>query len=56
MKIQTAQNGEVGVIQSSFGPSGKVKVHSPAGTLVQDSEKLYKHFKRYFNDKAKTIH
>jgi len=56
MKIQTSHDGEVGVIQSSFGTSGKFKAHFPAGTLVKDGEKLYLRFKRYFNDKAKAMH
>eukprot|EP00586_Coscinodiscus_wailesii_P017276 CAMPEP_0172517358 /NCGR_PEP_ID=MMETSP1066-20121228/284527_1 /TAXON_ID=671091 /ORGANISM="Coscinodiscus wailesii, Strain CCMP2513" /LENGTH=188 /DNA_ID=CAMNT_0013299327 /DNA_START=131 /DNA_END=697 /DNA_ORIENTATION=+ len=55
MKLETSQN-EVGVIQSSFGTSGKFKVHFPAGTCVKDGDAIYLRFKRFMNDPNKVMH
>lgn len=50
------KDGEIGVIQSSFGTSGKFKVHFPAGTVAREGDKLFLKFKRYLNDKDKKMH
>jgi len=48
--------GDVGSIQSSFGTSGKFRVHFPGGTDVREGDSLYLRFKRYANDPKKAIH
>ena len=50
MQLETPYEGEIGIIQSSFGTSGKFKVHFPAGTTVKEGDALYLRFKRYVND------
>ncbi len=47
--------GDIGSIQSSFGTSGKFRVHFPAGTGVKEGDPLYLRFKRYANDPRKSI-
>lgn len=47
--------GEIGVIQSSFGTSGKFKVNFPAGVEARNGDKLFLRFKRYANDPEKKI-
>lgn len=47
--------GEIGVIQSSFGTSGKFKVHFPGGAEARNGDKLFLRFKRYANDPEKKI-
>jgi len=49
------ENGDTGVIQSSFGTSGKFRMNFPAGTTARNGEKLYLRFKRYANDPLKKI-
>ena len=49
-------SGDVGSIQSSFGSSGKFRVHFPAGTCLKEGDSLYLRFKRYANDPRKAIH
>ena len=49
-------SGDVGSIQSSFGSSGKFRVHFPAGTALREGDSLYLRFKRYANDPRKAIH
>ena len=49
------ERGDVGVIQSSFGTSGKFRMNFPAGTTVRNGEKIYLRFKRYANDPDKKI-
>jgi selenocysteine-specific elongation factor len=49
------EKGDVGVIQSSFGTSGKFRMNFPAGTTVRNGDKLYLRFKRYANDAEKKI-
>jgi len=49
-------SGDVGSIQSSFGSSGKFRVHFPAGTGLKEGDSLYLRFKRYANDPRKAIH
>jgi hypothetical protein len=49
-------SGDVGNIQSSFGSSGKFRVHFPAGTGIKEGDSLYLRFKRYANDPKKAIH
>jgi len=49
------EKGDVGVIQSSFGTSGKFRMNFPAGTTVRNGDKLYLRFKRYANDPEKKI-
>ncbi len=49
------ERGDIGVIQSSFGTSGKFKLHFPAGTDARNGEKLFLKFKRYANDPEKKI-
>ncbi len=53
--IETKQ-GDVGSIQSSFGNSGKFRVHFPGGTEISEGESLFLRFKRYVNDPKKAIH
>ena len=55
MQLETPYQDEIGVIQSSFGTSGKFKVHFPAGTRVKDGDKLYLRFKRYVHDDEKKM-
>lgn len=47
--------GDIGVIQSSFGTSGKFKLYFPAGTTAKNGDTLYLRFKRYLNDPEKKI-
>jgi small GTP-binding protein domain len=54
LHLQT-ERGDIGVIQSSFGTSGKFRMHFPAGTTVRNGEKLFLRFKRYANDPDKKI-
>ena len=49
------EKGDIGVIQSSFGTSGKFRMNFPAGTTVRNGDKLYLRFKRYANDAEKKI-
>jgi len=49
------EKGEIGVIQSSFGTSGKFRMNFPAGTTVRNGDKLFLRFKRYLNDRDKKI-
>ena len=49
------EKGDIGVIHSSFGTSGKFKVNFPAGAEVRNGEKLFLRFKRYANDPDKRI-
>ena len=46
---------EVGILQSSFGTSGKFRVKFPGGTRVREGGKLYLRFRRYANDKDKKM-
>lgn len=55
LKIQTS-SGDVGIVHSAFGTSGKFRVNFPAGTDVREGEKLILRFKRYANDKRKGMH
>ena len=55
MKLET-DKGDIGVIQSSFGTSGKFKVFFPTGTDVREGDKLHLRFKRYANDPKKAMH
>lgn len=54
LHLETAR-GDVGVIQSSFGTSGKFKMFFPAGTDARNGDKLFLRFKRYANDPEKKI-
>jgi len=47
--------GDIGVIQSSFGTSGKFKMYFPSGTTAKNGDALYLRFKRYLNDPDKKI-
>lgn len=49
------ERGDVGLIQSSFGSSGKFKVGFPGGTDVRNGDKLFLKFKRYVHDAEKKI-
>lgn len=49
------ERGDIGVIQSSFGTSGKFRMYFPQGTTVRNGEKLFLRFKRYANDPDKKI-
>ncbi len=49
------ESGDIGVIHSSFGTSGKFKVNFPAGVEARNGEKLFLRFKRYTNDAEKKI-
>ena len=55
MMLET-DKGDIGVIQSSFGTSGKFKVYFPGGTDVREGDKLHLRFKRYANDPKKAMH
>ena len=50
------ERGDIGIIQSSFGTSGKFRVNFPGGTDVREGDPLYLRFKRYANDPKKAIH
>lgn len=50
------EKGDIGCIQSSFGTSGKFRVHFPSGADVREGDLLYLRFKRYANDPRKAIH
>lgn len=54
--VETDHAGDVGIIQSSFGTSGKFRVNFPAGTEAREGDPLYLRFKRYANDPKKAIH
>ena len=54
LHLETAK-GEIGVIQSSFGTSGKFKVFFPAGVESRNGDKLFLRFKRYAHDPEKKI-
>lgn len=54
--VETAHAGDVGIIQSSFGTSGKFRVNFPAGTEAREGDVLHLRFKRYANDPKKAIH
>eukprot|EP00592_Proboscia_alata_P012912 CAMPEP_0194388700 /NCGR_PEP_ID=MMETSP0174-20130528/99987_1 /TAXON_ID=216777 /ORGANISM="Proboscia alata, Strain PI-D3" /LENGTH=481 /DNA_ID=CAMNT_0039180235 /DNA_START=477 /DNA_END=1922 /DNA_ORIENTATION=- len=54
MMIETEAK-EVGIIQSSFGTSGKFKVRFPAGTKAKEGEALSLRFKRYAHDVKKEM-
>ena len=45
----------MGIIQSSFGTSGKFKVRFPAGTEAKEGEALSLRFKRYAHDVKKEM-
>lgn len=47
--------GDIGVIQSSFGTSGKFKMYFPSGTTAKNGDALHLRFKRYLNDPEKKI-
>ncbi len=49
------EKGDIGVIQSSFGTSGKFRMNFPAGTTVRNGDKLFLRFRRYTNDPEKKI-
>ena len=53
--IETKE-GDVGIIQSSFGNSGKFRVNFPGGTEINEGDSLFLRFKRYANDPKKAIH
>jgi len=55
MKLET-DKGDIGVIQSSFGTTGKFKVFFPGGTDAREGDKLHLRFKRYANDLKKEMH
>lgn len=54
--VETDHVGDIGIIQSSFGTSGKFRVNFPAGTEAREGDVLYLRFKRYANDPKKAIH
>jgi selenocysteine-specific elongation factor len=53
MKLITEDEGDIGVIRSSFGTEGKFKVYFPAGTEAKEGTKLILRFKRYTSDPKK---
>jgi len=55
LKVETS-SGDIGVIHSSFGTSGKFRMHFPAGTDAREGDKVYLRFKRYANDTSKSMH
>jgi selenocysteine-specific elongation factor len=56
MHVETAKAGDVGVITSSFGTSGKFRVNFPSGTDAREGEALLLKFKRYAHDPQKLMH
>jgi len=56
MHVETAKSGDVGVITSSFGTSGKFRVNFPGGTDAREGEPLLLKFKRYAHDLQKVMH
>jgi selenocysteine-specific elongation factor len=56
MKLLTEDEGDIGVIRSSFGTEGKFKVYFPAGTEAKEGTKLILRFKRYTSDLKKGMH
>jgi len=50
------ERGDIGVIKSSFGTSGKFRVYFPAGTDAREGDALLLQFKRYMNDPEKAMH
>jgi len=55
MKLVT-ERGDIGVIKSSFGTSGKFRVYFPAGTDAREGDALLLQFKRYAHDPEKAMH
>lgn len=55
MKVATEQ-GDIGVIKSSFGTMGRIRVVFPAGTEAKEGDALIIRFKRYGNDLNKRMH
>jgi len=55
LKLET-DSGDVGVIHSSFGTSGKFRIKFPGGTDAKEGDKLFLRYKRYLNDKSKVMH
>lgn len=55
MKIETDQ-GEVGIIKSSYGTDGMFRVHFPAGAEARQGDVLILRFKRYAHDTTKSMH
>jgi len=55
LKVQTTQ-GDIGVIQSSYGTAGSFKVFFPAGTMAKVGDKLILGYKRFLHDEKKIMH
>ncbi|GKY98433.1 hypothetical protein MPSEU_000800800 [Mayamaea pseudoterrestris] len=55
MKIETEQ-GDIGVIKSSYGTDGMFRVFFPAGTEARQGDALILRFKRYAHDPSKSMH
>ena len=55
MILHTSTPNEIGYIHSSFGTSGKFKVHFPMGTQAKKGDKLFLRFKRFLNDTSKKM-
>ena len=55
MKV-TTERGEIGVIKSSFGTLGRIRVIFPVGTEAKEGDALILRFKRYSNDPDKGMH
>jgi selenocysteine-specific elongation factor len=55
MKVRTP-GGDMGVIKSSYGTDGRIRVVFPAGTEAKEGEALILRFKRYVHDPAKGMH
>eukprot|EP00161_Ancyromonas_sigmoides_P020427 TRINITY_DN5924_c0_g1_i3.p1 TRINITY_DN5924_c0_g1~~TRINITY_DN5924_c0_g1_i3.p1 ORF type:complete len:273 (+),score=16.28 TRINITY_DN5924_c0_g1_i3:372-1190(+) len=51
----SADNGDEGVIESTFGKSGKVKMAFPDGHSLKTGENITFRFRRYLHDKEKKM-
>lgn len=55
MKVAT-ERGDIGVIKSSFGTAGRIRVVFPAGTEAKEGDTLILRFKRYASDPDKGMY
>jgi selenocysteine-specific elongation factor len=55
MKVMT-EKGDIGVIKSSFGTLGRIRIVFPAGTDAKEGDTIILRFKRYSNDPDKGMY
>lgn len=55
MKVFT-EKGDIGVIKSSFGTLGRIRIVFPAGTEAKEGDAIILRFKRYIHDPVKGMY